>query len=238
MTKQLVRTDKNGTKYFEEKCRCFKCGGTGIYQWGAIINGQCQYSGVCYPCEGTGLITVKTREFTPEHEAKLQAQREKRQAKKDAEKEAAQAERDAKNAAAEKAAAERQAQIDAENAKSNYVGTKGDKVDLTVTLAFITSFEVDSFRGYGTVDMSLYGFKDDEGNVYVWKTSGALSIERRTYADYDPSLFISRYEYAHKGDRVHIKGTIKDHAEYKGTKQTVLTRVKLVEFIEKVQEAI
>ena len=229
MTKLLVKTDRNGTKYFEETSKCWKCNGTGIYQWGAIINGQCSYSGVCYSCDGTGLVTVKTKEYTPEHEAKLQAQREKRQAKAAAEKAAVEAEKAAERAEREQAQAQREAEWAAERAKSAFIGSVGDKVEKVVTLAFVTSFEVDSFRGYGTVEMSVYGFKDDEGNILIWKTSGCLYIEHEVKG------FIEN-EYARKGDKIRIKGTIKDHSEYKGTKQTVLSRVKLVEFIEKAQE--
>ena len=103
MTKLLIKTDRNGTKYFSEDCTCWKCGGSGIYEWGAVINGHCQYSCVCYSCGGTGVVTVNSKEYTPEHEAKLQAQRAKREAKREAERMAAEAELKAKNAEIEKA---------------------------------------------------------------------------------------------------------------------------------------
>ena len=229
MTKILTKTDKNGTKYFSETCQCYKCRGTGIYEWGAVINGQCQYSGVCYSCGGTGLVTVTTKEYTPEHAAKLQAQREKRNAKREAERSEAEAKRKAKADELAKAAAARQAQIDAEKAKSNFVGSVGDKVTLDVTLAFEATYEVSSFSGYGVTEMTVYGFKDEAGNVFIWKTGSVLCVEKEVKGRLV-------FDYAHKGDRVRIKATIKDHSEYKGTKQTVLTRVKLVEFIDKAQE--
>jgi len=34
--------------------RCPKCHGTGVYSWGATINGQPQRSGDCHSCRGTG----------------------------------------------------------------------------------------------------------------------------------------------------------------------------------------
>ena len=73
--KRLVRTDKNGTRYFEEECKCWKCGGSGTYYWGAVINGSPSYAGMCYACEGSGVVIAKTKEYTPEHQAKLDAQR-------------------------------------------------------------------------------------------------------------------------------------------------------------------
>lgn len=34
--------------------RCWRCRGTGIYQWGAVVNGKCTHSGACYQCQGKG----------------------------------------------------------------------------------------------------------------------------------------------------------------------------------------
>jgi DnaJ-class molecular chaperone len=33
---------------------CVKCKGTGVYGWGASINGKMQHSGTCFSCRGTG----------------------------------------------------------------------------------------------------------------------------------------------------------------------------------------
>ena len=230
--KKLIKVDRNGTKYFEESCTCWKCGGSGIYQWGMSLNGCMQYSGVCYACGGTGVTVEKTKEYTPEHEAKLEAARTKRQAKRAAEAAEKEAERQAAIDKWKADQAQREAELAAENAKSNYVGSVGDKVDVVVTLAFETTFTVNSFcfKGHGTAELTVYGFKDEAGNVFVWKTGSILSVEKQVKG------FIE-FDYPHKGDKIHIKGTIKEHQEYKGTKQTVLTRVKLVEFIEKAEEA-
>lgn len=236
MTKLLVKTDKNGTKYFQEKCTCYKCNGSGIYEWGAVIDGRCSYSGVCYSCGGSGVVIVNTKEYTAEHEAKLQAQREKRAAKRAAEDARHEAERQAAIDEWKRAQAEKEAAQAAERAKSAYVGEIGQKVDMVVTLAFETSFEVNSFRGYGTAEMTIYGFKDEAGNIFVWKTGGCLCLEHRIYAE-NGIDFICDNEYAHKGDKIRIKASIKGHDEYKGTKQTALTRVKLVEIIERAEEA-
>lgn len=79
MTVRLIRTDKNGTKYFEDTC-CPKCGGSGyIYEY-AHVEG-----GVCFQCGGSGWYLTHWKEMTPEYEAKLQARRDARNAKKEAE---------------------------------------------------------------------------------------------------------------------------------------------------------
>ncbi len=48
--------------------------------------------------------------------------------------------------------------------------------------------------------------QDENGNVYVWFASG----------NFVPDL----------GSHYHIKGTVKKHDDYKGDKQTILTRCK------------
>jgi DnaJ-class molecular chaperone len=33
---------------------CGKCSGSGLYRWGAVVNGQATKSGPCHSCAGTG----------------------------------------------------------------------------------------------------------------------------------------------------------------------------------------
>jgi hypothetical protein len=33
---------------------CSKCRGSGVYGWGAVVNGQPKHSGTCFSCRGTG----------------------------------------------------------------------------------------------------------------------------------------------------------------------------------------
>lgn len=33
---------------------CVKCRGTGVYRWGAIVNGKATNEGPCFSCRGTG----------------------------------------------------------------------------------------------------------------------------------------------------------------------------------------
>lgn len=40
--------------YRRDLNRCTRCGGDGIYKWGAVINGVPQYQGVCFRCGGNG----------------------------------------------------------------------------------------------------------------------------------------------------------------------------------------
>lgn len=77
---KYIRTDRNGTKYFED-WTCPRCGGAGEAQ-------KWEYTGkICWGCGGTGRRPkpLIVKEYTPEHEAKLEARRKAREAKRLAE---------------------------------------------------------------------------------------------------------------------------------------------------------
>lgn len=85
--------------------------------------------------------------------------------------------------------------------KSNYVGVIGKRIELTAEkVELVTSWETE----YGTT--RLYKFTDEDGNVFVW--------------------FASKILKANNGTR--IRGTVKNHSERDGIKQTVLTRCAIV----------
>ena len=77
---QYVRTDRNGTKYFND-WTCPRCGGAGE-------SDKWMYTGrTCYACGGTGKRSrpLVVKEYTDEYWAKLEAKRLARDAKKAAE---------------------------------------------------------------------------------------------------------------------------------------------------------
>lgn len=211
---ELIKIDRNGTKYYEGAIECDRCNGKGIYYIG-VNNGQLVPSwvdqGICFKCGGAGKVQGKWKEYTPEYAEKLEARRRAKaeaQAKAYAEEEARrEAERKAKEEAERIAREQEEAQERARKAISQHVGQIGDKLDLVVVLEKNAWFDVPSFRGFGTDTMHVYTFRDDAGNALVWKTGKGLGIEA--------------------GEKVHLKGAIKDHSEYKDEKQTVLTRCKV-----------
>lgn len=84
---------------------------------------------------------------------------------------------------------------------TKYFGNIGDKVNVLVKVTHITGYETQ--WGYTNV----FTFEDLKGHQFVWKTGSFVELD----AD----------------DVVTIKGTIKDHSEYKFVKQTELTRCKV-----------
>ena len=75
------RTDRNGTRYFVDYT-CPRCGGRGVLDCYRYVEG-----GICFECGGSGVSDKPEiiKVYTPEHEAKLAAQREARAAKREQE---------------------------------------------------------------------------------------------------------------------------------------------------------
>ena len=97
---------------------------------------------------------------------------------------------------------EREAAQAAERARSSYMGKVGERVTFEIAdFAIITSWETQ----WGVT--VVYKFADKDGHVATWKTSGYV----------DPTKCIGRK----------ITGTIKELKEYRGIKQTELTRCKV-----------
>lgn len=203
MNKVLVKVDKNGTKHWEGDMVCPRCGGAGgSKNW--------EYTGwTCYQCGGTGTVWGKWVERTPEQEAKLAKQREKRLARRMAEIEAKQAEMAEAKRLADEAKKASDAEIMAQKTVSQYVGSAGDKVEMTVT--YLGSPHWTSHMGWMTKTMYAHNFKDANGNKMVWMTEAF------------PDALVE------DGKMVLLKGTVKDHREYNGEKQTLLTRCKIKE---------
>ena len=86
-------------------------------------------------------------------------------------------------------------------ANSNFYGKIGDKVDINGTIHRAGHYETQ----FGTV--VIFKIIDTDGNIFVWKTT--------TYVDIENDSFVN------------VRGTIKEHNEYRNEKQTVLTRCKI-----------
>lgn len=86
-----------------------------------------------------------------------------------------------------------------EPSNSQYVGVVGERIEETLTVTRAITLE----SYYGTSMMHI--MEDADGNVFVWVTKA------KSYPE---------------GKVVTLRGTVKEHREYKGTPQTVLTRCK------------
>lgn len=98
---------------------------------------------------------------------------------------------------------------EAQNKGIGYVGEIGEKIVIECMLVDVKSF-YSGYSYYGGMTYK-YIFNDVYGNVIVWSTSQEFDDEE--------------FEI---GSIVVLKGKVKDHREYKGTPQTLVTRCKLI----------
>ena len=98
--------------------------------------------------------------------------------------------------------------IPTEEDPSQYVGQVGERLDLVVTFKKRSTYEIPSYEGWGTDTVGINVFRDDAGNCFIWKSTSAF------------------FNIA-EGSQVRLRGTVKEHSDYKGTKQTILQRCKV-----------
>lgn len=234
---------------------CWKCNGSGIFRWGMITNGVSQYSGTCFRCGGLGAdprskdwgfpiswSDEQVEEFLVNEEVKRERAKERREAKKQAERDAAwldnvdrfprlieiaesgvetlpsfatdilvKAHRysiSEKQGASVVEAYDRHLEWlaqapgrEAARAAAAWLGEVGDKVEAQAVVTMTRVCE----NQFG---LSMLVLLESDGDVI--KTFGTA----RWLWD------------VCEGDEVTIKGTIKSLDEYKGVKQTNLTRTK------------
>jgi hypothetical protein len=90
---------------------------------------------------------------------------------------------------------------------SNWVGTIGKRESFSnVKIEAIITVPCQSFNYNDRNSMEFYILKDSNGNNIIFKTK--------------------TFQQVNKGDVVNITASVKDHAEYKGQKQTVIQRCK------------
>lgn len=215
---RYLKQYKNGNIQVEVKATCDRCyNENGIFYIG-VHNGVPVPSyidnGVCYKCLGNGYVwekqVIRTEENERKHERELERKRIKAEAQRAEWERINEENRKARELAEEKARQEErewEERIKAERAKSQYVGAVGDKVDMNLEYTGSAHFEVPAYCRFGTELMFIHNFKTTDGNAIVWKTGKGLNLE--------------------EGQQVNVKGGIKAHSEYKGQKQTVLTRCRI-----------
>lgn len=94
---------------------------------------------------------------------------------------------------------------------NSWTGNVKDKIEIDVTVKFTRFFD----NQYGGT--TLYTMIGSDNRVYKWFSSKGLSV-----------TFDGGTRGVWEGDTFTLKGTIKDHDEWNGQKQTVLTRCKVI----------
>ena len=86
--------------------------------------------------------------------------------------------------------------------KSNWIGEIKERLELEVKVLKVSEFEGRYGRG------TRFEFLDNDGNILVWFTNSAKDMKEN-----------GQYK---------IRGTVKDHSEWQGCKQTIINRVFIV----------
>lgn len=200
---------RNGKDRIERREPCPRCGGTGTFVW---WNANGEARGTCFLCLGERTVIRSNAVQTLRRYAKVEAVWREYGDVIRAESAAKQAEVEAAHAAA--AFAEAWDEAHAEQARraalvTGFVAAIGDKVDAIGTVTVATTFDREAYQRNGMESVALVVVTLDDGRVVK-----AVGTGRSLYD-------------VERGDRVRIRGTVKDHATYRGQDQTVLTRAKV-----------
>lgn len=88
---------------------------------------------------------------------------------------------------------------------SQYIGLEGDKIQAKVKVLRV--IYVENGYGYRPTSTAIIKMQDEQGNLFTWFTQVGEMEQGQEYT---------------------IKGTVKKHQEYKGVKETVITRCKVI----------
>lgn len=110
----------------------------------------------------------------------------------------------------------------------DYIGSIGDRITADVKMVSIFEYQDYKFSYYGATRY-IYTMRDDAGNVLVYKSGAYLAIKIGNKDRWGNPVETG----IRRGDKISISGMVKDHSEYKGTKQTVLQRVRVKALIER-----
>lgn len=102
---------------------------------------------------------------------------------------------------------------------SDYLYAAGDRVETDLTLISSRKYEHYSWNGNDTESGTIYTFIDDSGSYYKWFTDSVLILKNKN----DSLLDV----YPRPGDTCHVRATVKSLSEYRGNKETILSRVRV-----------
>ena len=194
---------KSGKLYSAATCNCERCSGSGIYEWGAMINGRPQFTGTCFACNGAGKVTKEIRLYTESEYTCLIKATEQRH-KKAAAKEAARIEKNREQAAALKLAFAKEHNFNDD--LITYV-VVGDTYSIKNTLKS-AGFKFDKVLNWHNAEAA--GFECIEikfDDVYDWNVEAATATYKENAADIvkaarTPAAPASDYYPGEIGDRI------------------------------------
>lgn len=122
---------------------------------------------------------------------------------------------------------ERERELKLQSESNKYLGSVGDKIEFEVA-SIVLLYEIPS-QYYYTPDTNVYKIVTKTGQTIIWKTQQHIYEDG---TDKDGNTLFGCMINGSDCYFTRIKGTIKELNEYKGEKQTVVTRCKIVDPIE------
>ena len=101
---------------------------------------------------------------------------------------------------------------------SEWIAEPKKRIEITLTLVNDYQYEGYSYSYYDGGTSHIYTFRDEGGNCVVWKTKNVIDF-------YDKER--DEWVLAEIGSKVTMRATVKEHGEYRGTKQTIITRPQI-----------
>lgn len=118
------------------------------------------------------------------------------------------------------------------NENSQYQGVQGKRQEFTLVIHHIAHTE----NQWGT--KRIYIMLDKDGNQFIWSTNTAITWAYKVEGEDEQGPYsYSENHVAKAGDTVTLKGTVDEHKEYKGVKNTYLKRCT-VQALERANEKI
>ena len=262
----LETYERNNKRYARIRCKCGRCGGTGLISWSRLDNG------VCWECRGAKTFIKDVRDYSDAEIQSIERAKERRREK------------------AAKAFEEKKRKANAiTTQRYGFNGMKayvvlGDTYSIkdelkehgakySPELKWVCPTEPTWLSGYDYAEINLcdifkyddYGWlvvKDDASNIiealqpktgeYVGTVGSKIKVTVTVTNVFENALYLyghSRYTYKHimksddgnvfvwntstacynVGHTMTLVGTVKAHEEYRGVRQTILTRCKEVQ---------
>jgi hypothetical protein len=108
--------------------------------------------------------------------------------------------------------------VEEQKARSAFLGVENERREFKLHVDKIVEIEVAKFHYYDSGVMRMFLMRDQDGNRVVYKTKSAWYM----------TLEDGICSFVQEGDEITIKATIKAHTEYKGEKQTIIQRAKVL----------
>lgn len=115
--------------------------------------------------------------------------------------------------------------VEEQKAKSVFAGEEGSKVTMRLKIEKKLTLEATKFSYYDRSSQDMWLCRDEQGNRIVYKTKSYWSFKFKQDKN---TLWDMEEIYVEEGNTVDITCCIKAHTEYKGEKQTIIERPKII----------